>query len=48
MLVPLVVAGRLHVAPKRMVPTYATTLNIGIRKEGRMEVLESVHAAEAT
>ena len=48
MLAPLVVAGRLHIAPKRMVHMYATTLKIGIRKEENIEVLVSVHAAEAT
>ena len=48
MLVPLVVVGRLHMLPIRMVPTYAIMLNTGIRKEEMMEVLVSVHVAEAT
>lgn len=47
MLVLLVVAGRLHMLPKRMVPKNAKTLKIGIRKEESIEVLVSVHAAEA-
>ena len=48
MLVPVVMTGRLHILPKRNVPTYAIMLKIGIRKEEETDVLVDVHATEAT
>jgi len=48
MLVLLVVACRLHMLPKRMVPKNAKTLKIGISKGESIEVLVSVRVAEAT
>ena len=48
LLVPIVVAGRLHMLPKRNAPKYAITLEICIRKDERMDVLVSSHAEAAS